>query len=124
TIVAMVPATSVVSVTLPGVKELEGMEELEELIGDIVTEGLNPDLTLGGIVPCAVPAATAGLAYADALRFLDEKYGDLVTPPVPRSVRVGAAYAARTSVQEYAAGEPIADAYGAVLTHLTKAGVL
>lgn len=124
TVVAMVPATSVLTVTLPGVKELEGMVELEELIQDMVEEGLNPTLALGGIVPCAVPPASAGLAYVDALNFLVEQYGELVTPAVPRSVRVGAAYGARTPLQEYAAGEPVAEAYREVLEHLMKAGVL
>ncbi len=89
TIAALAASTAILSVTQPTMKEISGLAKLEETISD-VNEAYpsDPPRELIGIVPCIVPGAGSGLLYTQALELLGNGYGDLVTPPVRRSVRV------------------------------------
>lgn len=120
---ALVAATSVLTVTLPGPKELEGIPRVEDMIAD-VADAYSPALTLGGIVPCKVPPANRGRLYADAVAVLREAYGALVTPVVRDSVAAVAAYDHREPLTAYAASAPVTEDYRAVLAHLQGRGVL
>lgn len=123
TVSALVVATSVVTVTAPSSKELEGIPKLEALIEE-VAEAYNPDLELGAIVPCIVPPATAGRLYTDALAALQEAYGDLVTPTVRKTVRAPEAMSHHETLPAYAPRDPVTEDYRAVLAALEKGGVL
>jgi chromosome partitioning protein len=113
TIAALAAANTVVTVTKPELKEMEGIGKLESTINTVRAE-LNPHLRLAGIVPCAVPPASHGSLYADALKLLTENYPDLVTPSVRRSVVVSEAYAHRIPLLSWAPKAPATLDYAAV----------
>ncbi|NHC13706.1 ParA family protein [Motilibacter deserti] len=123
TIAALVAADSVVTVAQPTVKELAGVPKLEATVED-VRGAYNPKLALGGVIPCNVPPAGAGALYSQALALLGENYGDVVTPPVRRSVRVPEAYAQQRPLPVHSPREAVTDDYRAVLDALARAGVL
>lgn len=123
TIAALVVATGVITVTLPSGKELEGIPRFEDTIAD-VAEAYNPGLRLGAVIPCIVPPANSGRLYQDALAMLSDAYGELVTPPVRKSVKAPEASSHRLPVPVYAPTEPITEDYRAVLKHLEQAGIL
>lgn len=123
TVSALVVATSVITVTAPSSKELEGIPKLEALIEE-VAEAYNPDLRLGAVVPCIVPPASAGRLYTDALAALLEAYGEVVTPSVRKTVRAPEAMSHREALPTYAPRDGITDDYRAVLVALEKGGVL
>lgn len=120
---ALIAATSVVTVTMPSGKELEGIPELERTIREIAA-AYRLDLRLDAIIPCAVPPASKGQAYQDALRLLNEVYGALVTSPVRHSVRVMEAYDRRLPVTAHAPTHPVSLDYRQVHTDLKRLGVL
>jgi len=120
---AMVAATAVLTVTLPGPKELEGIPRVEELISDIA-EAYNPALDLAGIIPCAVPPPNRGRLYSDAIVQLREAYGDMVTPVVRHSVTAVAAYDAAEPLPTFAPNAAVTADYFAVVEHLHARGVL
>lgn len=119
---ALIAARWLVSVTLPSSKELQGLPRIEATVRE-VADAYNPELELGGIIPCSVPAANRGRAYADAMAVLRAEYGDLVAPPVRQSVTAVSAYSFGEPLPYFAAGDPITEDYRKVLTHLTERGV-
>lgn len=123
TVAAMVAADAVVTVTQPTLKELQGLPELEATIAE-VAEAYRPGLRLAAVVPCIVPAATAGRLYVEAMQLLTESYPGLVTAPVRRSARVPESYAASTPVPLFAPREPVTGDYQAVVADLCSRGVL
>lgn len=123
TVSALVAATSVVTVTQPTAKEINGIPELENVITE-VAEAYRPGLRLAGIVPCIVPPATAGRLYQDALQVLDDTWPGLITPPVRRTTRVPEAHAANTPLPVHAPRDPVTADYEAVLDWLTTREVL
>lgn len=122
-VAAMVAATGVLTVTLPSPKELEGIPRVEQMIADIA-DAYRPDLTLAGIVPCAVPPPNRGRLYSDAITMLREAYEDLVTPAVRHSVTAVAAYDAHEPLPTYAPTAAVTLDYLAVVNHLTARGAI
>ncbi|MGL4745042.1 MAG: ParA family protein [Dermatophilaceae bacterium] len=120
---ALIASTSVLTVTYATSKELEGVPRVEEVVTEIA-EAYNPGLRLDGVIPCAVPPATSGRLYAEALAALIDAYNGLVTPAVRRSVVAARAYDVRSPLPVYAPDEPVTNDYRAVLTHLRQRGVL
>ena len=101
----------------PSLKELEGLPSLEETIAKV--RGMyKPDLYLSAVIPCIVPPASAGALYVEGQERLREAYGDLVTPPVRRSVRVPEAYSQRVPLTVHAPLEQITSDYQAVADYL------
>lgn len=123
TIAALVAARSVLAVATPTLKELEGLPNLEETIAK-VRSMYNPNLLLTAVVPCVVPPASAGALYVEGQERLREAYGDLVTPPVRRSVRVPEAYSQRVPLTVHAPLEAITADYQAVADYLVGKKVL
>ena len=89
-----------------------------------VRSAYNAKLHLAAVVPCIVPPATSGAAYTEALALLRDTYGDLVTPPVRRSVRIPEAYAQQTPLSIHAPREAVTEDYRAVVEYLITAGVM
>lgn len=123
TVAAMVAAQSVIAVTAPTLKELEGLPNLEETIASI-RDTHNPGLKLTAVVPCAVPPASAGALYSDALEHLRSNYAEEVTPPVRRSVRVPEAYSQRLPLPVHAPFELVTNDYQEVLDALVHRKVM
>lgn len=121
TVSAMVAADSVLTVSMPTVKELSGLPNIRNLV-DQVRVAYNPRLTIAGVVPCAVPPANAGRHYSDALQILIDQWNGDVTPPVGRSVTVPESYAARTPLTSYAPTSRPAQAYRDVYHWLVEHG--
>jgi chromosome partitioning protein len=123
TIAALVAATSVITVTQPTIKELEGLPKLEETITE-VADAYRPGLTLAAVVPCIVPSATAGAVYSESMTLLREAYPELITPAVRRSARVPEAYAQRRPLPMHAPQEAVTSDYREVVDQLVTMGVL
>lgn len=122
TIGALVVGRWVITVTKPTIKELAGVPALEDTIAE-VRDSYNDEIELAGVVPCEVPAKTAGKVYEMALGLLQKEYGELVTPPVRRSARVPEAYSNGQPLHVYAPNEPVTEDYRNVLRYLEQRGV-
>ncbi len=114
---------SVIAVTTPALKELEGLPRLEQTIAEVAS-AYCPGLSLSAIVPCMVPPAAAGQLYLDGMHELRRLYGDLVTPPVRRSVRAPEAYARGVPLTVHAPLEQITSDYQVVFDVLKARGLL
>lgn len=123
TVAGLVAANHVIAVAQPTLKELEGLPALEETIGKVASL-YNPGLRLSAVIPCIVPPASAGTLYSDGVVQLQELYGDLVTPPVRRSVRVPEAYSHRLPLTVFAPLEQASYDYQTVLEHLIARKVM
>jgi chromosome partitioning protein len=123
TVAALVAATSVITVTQPTFKELEGLPKMEETIAE-VAGAYKPGLTLAAVVPCIVPPSTAGAVYSGTMAVLQETYGELITPSVRRSARVPEAYAQKAPLPIHAPNEPVTADYEAVTQRLGELGVV
>lgn len=123
TVAALVAADRVIAVAQPTLKELEGLPALEETIAKVANL-YNPGLALSAVIPCIVPPASAGTLYSDGLAQMREMYGDLVTPPVRRSVRVPEAYSRRLPLTVYAPFEQASYDYQTVLEQLIARKVM
>jgi chromosome partitioning protein len=123
TIAALVAADSVIAVSVPTLKEIEGLPRLENVIAD-VARAYNPTLRLTAVVPCNVPPSNAGQLYLDGMTQLHQLYGDLVTPPIRRSVRVPEAYSQRVPLPIYAPHEGVTFDYQAVTDELGRRKVM
>ena len=122
TVSALVAATYVVAVTQPTLKELRGLPALEDVVRDI-DDAYGTGLSVAAVVPCMVPPRGAGALYEEAMTLLRNEYGDLVAPPVRRSVRVPEAHAQRRPVVVHDPTAPVAEDYRAVYQWLAKRGV-
>jgi chromosome partitioning protein len=114
---------NVITVVAPQAKEVEGLPRIEETIED-VRQAYNPRLTLGAVILCMVPPATAGMLYGQVADQLREAYGPLVGPSVRRSVRVPEAYARGSLIQDHAPGDAISLDYANVTDWMLGRGVL
>lgn len=114
---------AVVAVAQPTLKELEGLPALEETI-EKVASLYKPGLRLSAVIPCIVPPASAGTLYAEGLKRMRELYGDLVTSPIRRSVRVPEAYSHRQPLTVFAPLEPASYDYQTVLDELVSRKVM
>lgn len=123
TVAGLVAADHVITVAMPSVKELAGLPRIDQLVTDIAA-AYRPQLDIAAVVPCVVPAATAGHLYSDAIDLVHQQWGHRVTPSIRRTVRVSEAYAARQPLPEYdPTGGATAD-YQAVYQWLTDCGIL
>ncbi|WP_432523001.1 ParA family protein [Kineococcus sp. SYSU DK006] len=123
TVNALVASDAVVTVAQPTIKELAGLPKMESTIEE-VRAAYVPKLRLGAVIPCIVPPATSGAAYTEALQLLRDTYGELVTPPVRRSVRIPEAYAHQRPLPLHAPRDAVTEDYRAVVAHLHAAGLL
>jgi chromosome partitioning protein len=123
TVAALVAADHALAVAQPTLKELEGLPALEETITKVATL-YNPALRLSAVIPCIVPPTSSGRLYADGLTQLRKLYGDLVTSPIRRSVRVPEAYSSRPPLPTFAPLEPASYDYQTVLEELMSRRVL
>jgi len=123
TIYALVAARAVLTVTQPTMKELRGLPKLEALITD-VQDAYNERLVLSGIVPCIVPAATAGKLYVDAMAQLRTAYDGLVTPAIRRTTRIPEAHSHSTPLPLHAPSDPATADYQAVADWLVERGLV
>ncbi|MDO5633443.1 MAG: ParA family protein [Micrococcus sp.] len=122
TFAALIAADAVLSVVMPTVKELEGVPKLAGIVEEVV-EAYGGDLSLRAVIPCAVPPASAGKMYAEAVAMLHEDMPELATPSVRRSVRVAEAYAHRIPLPAWAARAEATQDYRAVLEWLIERGL-
>jgi len=116
-VAALVAADHALAVAQPTLKELEGLPALEETISKVASL-YNPGLRLSAVIPCIVPAISSGRLYVDGLTQLRELYGELVTSPIRRSVRVPEAYSSRLPLPTFAPLEPASYDYQTVLEEL------
>lgn len=121
TLACLIAATSVIGATQAGLKELRNTVSLQDHI-EAIADGYERPLRLAGILPCAVPAA--GRAYTEAIELAREAFGDLMLPPVRRSVAVTEAHASRQPITAKTRWHNVADDYRAVVAALTARGVL
>jgi len=110
-----------IAATQAGLKELRNTISLQDYVADIA-DGHERPLRLVGILPCAVPAS--GRAYAEAIDLARELFGDLLLPPVRRSVAVTEAYAAWLPLTARARWDAVTGDYRAVVDELTACGVI
>ncbi len=121
TLACTIAATSIVGATQAGLKELRNTISLQDYVTDIA-DGHERPLRLIGILPCAVPAS--GRAYAEAIALAGELFGELLLPPVRRSVAVTEAHAARLPLTARARWEAVTGDYRAVVDELVARGVI
>lgn len=122
-VAALVAATAAITTTFPSTKELQGLPRVEGLIDD-VADAYNDTLELRAVVPCNVPPSAAGRFYGEAVTALSDAYGDLVTPPVRRSVVASRAYDQSSPLPISAPNEPVTNDYRAVRAFLEAKGIL
>lgn len=122
TVAALVAADVAVTVFAPMEKEAGAVSAFESTVGQVAA-AYNPTLRLASVVPSIVPGGS-GRYYTDVLDQVREGWGDLVAPPVRRSVRVPEAYSAQLPLVIYAPAEPVTADLAAVVEHLLAAGVL
>lgn len=116
--------SGVITCTQPAPKENEGIAALNHELAKI-SRTYRRQITTLAVIPCAVPPATAGDAYAEQLEDVHDAYGELVTPGVRRTVVVPEAYSHRTPLPLYGhRAKPVNSDYHAVLTHLRGRGCL
>jgi chromosome partitioning protein len=110
-----------VTCTKPAGKESEG---IQALLGElaIIRKTFRIDIPLLAIVPCAVPAT--GAVYTEQMEYLQEGFGDRVTPVVRRSSIVDEAYTNYLPVPLYGyRAKEISNDYGAVIDHMKRLGM-
>lgn len=124
TVGALFAADFVVTVTQPTLKELAGVQLIQETIEALRENLEHPGLDLVAVVPCVVPPPSAGKVYEAALTLAREMFGELVSPEVRRSTRVPEAYSHQVPLHIHAPREGVTDDYRAVLRFLQERGVL
>lgn len=110
-----------ITCTKPAGKESEGIQALLHELA-VIKKTFRIDIPLLAIVPCAVPAT--GAVYAEQLEYLQEGFGDRVTPVVRRSSIVDEAYTNYTPVPLYGyRAKDISNDYTAVIDHMKRLGM-
>lgn len=120
---ALAVSTGVVTVATPTMKELRGIGPFVSTV-EQAAEELGTQVQVDAIVPCMVPPANAGRVYAEAMEWLREQYGDLVTPPIRRSALVAEASSNGEPVTLYVPNEPVSQDVEKVVADLQQRGVL
>ncbi|WP_157509194.1 hypothetical protein [Luteipulveratus halotolerans] len=103
--------------TMPSLKEVQGIAPFMSTVQDTAEE-LELDIRLDAIIPCAVPPANAGRVYSEALAWLDDNYGELLTPTVRRTALVAEAASNGVPVTAYVPHEDVSDDCRKVLADL------
>jgi chromosome partitioning protein len=122
-VAALVAADHALAVAQPTLTELEGLPALEETIAKVACQ-YNPALRLSAVIPGIVSSVSSGRLYADGLTQLRQLYGELVTSPIRRSVRVPEAYSRREPLPMFAPLEQASYDYRTVLEELISRRVL
>lgn len=120
TVAALVAADVAITVFAPGEKEASGVSAFEDTVTQVAA-AYNPRLRLAAVVPSIVPSA--GRYYADVLDQVRTGWGELVTPPIRRSIRVPEAYSAQLPLTVYAPHEAVTADLAAVVDHLMTTGI-
>lgn len=124
TVAAFVAADSIVTVTQPTLKELEGISETITTVRSVARTYARPSLTLNAIVPCIVPPKSSGRLYGEAMDLLHSTYEGLVTPSVRRSVRAAESYSNAEPLPTFAPRDLVTEDYRSVADDLRDRGVL
>ena len=110
-----------ITCTKPAGKESEGIQALLKELA-IIKKTFRIEVPLLAIVPCAVPAT--GAVYAEQMEYLQEGFGDRVTPAVRRSSIVDEAYTNYTPVPLYGyRAKDISNDYAVVIDHMKRIGM-
>lgn len=121
-VAALVAADFAVTVFAPGEKEAGAVSAFESTVAQVAA-AYNSRLRLAAVVPSIVPTG-AGRYYSEVLDQVRHAWGDLVAPPVRRSVRVPEAYSAQLPLSVYAPAEAVTADLAAVVDHLLAAGLV
>uniref|UniRef100_A0A5Q5BT09 Cobyrinic acid a,c-diamide synthase n=2 Tax=unclassified Mycobacterium TaxID=2642494 RepID=A0A5Q5BT09_MYCSS len=110
-----------ITCTKPAGKESEGINDLlHELT--VVKKTYRIDIPLLAIVPCAVPAS--GTVYRQQMEYLQEGFGEKVTPAVRRSSIVDEAYTNYRPVPLYGyRAKDVNGDYEKVVAHMKRHGM-
>lgn len=114
-------AWGLITCTKPSGKESEG---IQDLLGElaVVKKTFRIDIPLLAIVPCAVPSL--GKIYEEQMDFLQEGFGDKVTPAVRRSAIVDEAYTNYSPLPLYGyRAKDVSKDYENVITHMRGQGM-
>jgi chromosome partitioning protein len=110
-----------ITCTKPAGKESEGIQALLRELA-IVKKTFRIDIPLLAIVPCAVPAS--GTVYREQMEYLQEGFGDKVTPAVRRSSIVDEAYTNYLPVPLYGyRAKDVTGDYENVIAHMRRHGM-
>ena len=110
-----------ITCTKPAGKESEGIQALLRELA-IIKKTFRIDIPLLAIVPCAVPGT--GGVYKDQMEYLQEAFGDMVTPAVRRSAIVDEAYTNYLPVPLYGyRAKDVSKDYENVIDHLKRHGM-
>ena len=110
-----------ITCTKPAGKESEGIQALlHELT--IVKKTFRIEIPLLAIIPCAVPAT--GTVYREQMEYLQDGFGDKVTPAVRRSSIVDEAYTNYLPVPLYGyRAKEVTKDYENVIDHMKRHGM-
>ncbi|CDO91293.1 chromosome partitioning protein [Mycobacterium triplex] len=107
--------------TKPAGKESEGIQALLQELA-IIKKTFRIDIPLLAIVPCAVPGT--GGVYREQMEYLQEGFGDKVTPAVRRSSIVDEAYTNYLPVPLYGyRAKDVSKDYENVIDHMKRQGM-
>lgn len=111
----------VITCTKPSGKESEGIQALLKELA-VIKKTFRIDVPLLAIVPCAVPSQ--GTVYTEQMEYLQEGFGDRVTPVIRRSLIVDEAYTNYTPVPLYGyRAKDITNDYAVVIDHMKRLGM-
>lgn len=110
-----------ITCTKPAGKESEGIQALLREL-EIVKKTFRIEIPLLAIVPCAVPGT--GGVYKDQMEYLQEAFGDTVTPAVRRSSIVDEAYTNYLPLPLYGyRAKDVSKDYDNVIDHMKRHGM-
>lgn len=110
-----------ITCTKPAGKESEGIQALLQELA-IIKRTFRIDIPLLAIVPCAVPGT--GGVYREQMEYLQEGFGDKVTPAVRRSSIVDEAYTNYLPVPLYGyRAKDVSKDYENVIDHMKRQGM-
>lgn len=110
-----------ITCTKPSGKESEGIQDLLHELA-VIKKTYRIDIPLLAIVPCAVPAS--GAVYREQMGYLQEGFGDKVTPAVRRGAIVDEAYSNYLPVPLYGyRAKEVSKDYENVLAHMKSHGM-
>ncbi|WP_006244132.1 ParA family protein [Mycolicibacterium tusciae] len=110
-----------ITCTKPSGKESEGIQDLLHELA-VIKKTYRIDIPLLAIVPCAVPAS--GAVYREQMGYLQEGFGDKVTPAVRRGAIVDEAYSNYLPVPLYGyRAKEVSKDYENVIAHMKRHGM-
>jgi cellulose biosynthesis protein BcsQ len=110
-----------ITCTKPSGKESEGIQDLLHELA-VIKKTYRIDIPFLAIVPCAVPAS--GAVYREQMGYLQEGFGDKVTPAVRRGSIVDEAYSNYLPVPLYGyRAKEVSKDYENVIAHMKSHGM-